>query len=92
MSLLEISNKAKKVRKLYEALETQKYGRSWSTEEIALGFVGDVGDLAKLFQAHEGVRDIVIWGYRSVMHDAIHDDGDISSETQRVTVGGDRPS
>lgn len=34
------------------------YGRVWTTEELALGFVGDVGDLAKLIQAHAGVRNI----------------------------------
>lgn len=36
----------------------QRWGRIWTTEELALGFVGDVGDLAKLIQAHAGVRDI----------------------------------
>jgi NTP pyrophosphatase (non-canonical NTP hydrolase) len=34
------------------------YGRVWTTEELALGFVGDVGDLAKLIQASAGVRSI----------------------------------
>ena len=33
-------------------------GRPWSAEEVALGFVGDVGDLMKLVQAAEGVRTI----------------------------------
>jgi NTP pyrophosphatase (non-canonical NTP hydrolase) len=35
-----------------------RYGRIWTTQELALGFVGDVGDLAKLIQAHLGVRTI----------------------------------
>src|SRR3569833_1033846 len=34
------------------------HGRPWTREELALGFVGDVGDLAKLVQAMEGVRAI----------------------------------
>jgi hypothetical protein len=33
---------------LYEQLEIKRYGRIWTTEQLALGFVGDVGDLAKL--------------------------------------------
>ena len=39
-------------------IETRKYGRTWTTQELALGFMGDVGDLAKLIQAHAGVRTI----------------------------------
>ena len=34
------------------------YGREWTTEEPFIGMVGDIGDLAKLIQAHEGVRAI----------------------------------
>ncbi|MFL5800344.1 MAG: MazG nucleotide pyrophosphohydrolase domain-containing protein [Roseiflexaceae bacterium] len=33
-------------------------GRAWTTEEFALGFVGDVGDLMKLVVACAGVREI----------------------------------
>lgn len=58
MEFNELNRQAKEVRKLYEAYETQLYGRAWTTEEIGLGFVGDVGDLAKLLQAHVGVRKI----------------------------------
>ena len=46
------------LRALYEELETRLYGRAWTPAEIALGFVGDVGDLAKLVQAESGVRAI----------------------------------
>ncbi len=38
--------------------EQATYGRTWTDEEIALGFVGDVGDVMKLVQARNGVRDI----------------------------------
>lgn len=58
MNIEQASQLAKEVRDLYETLELQRHGRSWTTEEIALGFVGDVGDLAKLVLAHEGVRSI----------------------------------
>jgi NTP pyrophosphatase (non-canonical NTP hydrolase) len=54
----DLEKAALRLNELYEQLETQRYGRIWTTEEIALGFVGDVGDLAKLIQAHAGVRTI----------------------------------
>ena len=54
----ELSDRAWRVRQLYVRLETLRYGRAWTAQEVALGFVGDVGDLAKLVQAKEGVRDI----------------------------------
>jgi NTP pyrophosphatase (non-canonical NTP hydrolase) len=54
----ELAERAWRVQELYAGLETARYGRAWSREEVALGFVGDVGDLAKLVQAMEGVRAI----------------------------------
>ena len=35
-----------------------QYGSAWTNEEIALGFVGDVGDLAKLIMAENSRRNI----------------------------------
>lgn len=43
---------------MYKALEEKKYGRSWTPEQLAQGFVGDIGDLLKLVLAKSGVRDI----------------------------------
>lgn len=54
----DLTDRAWRVRQLYAQLETERYGRAWTAEEVALGFVGDVGDLAKLVQAREGVRNI----------------------------------
>ena len=48
--------KARAVRASYAAMESDRYGRAWTREEIMLGFLGDVGDLAKLVQGKEGVR------------------------------------
>ena len=48
--------RARAVRALYAEVEAAEYGRSWTTEEIMLGFLGDVGDLAKLVQGKAGVR------------------------------------
>jgi len=49
--------RARGVREQYAELERARYGRSWTPEEVMLGFVGDVGDLAKLVQGKAGVRD-----------------------------------
>ena len=54
----ELEESALKLNELYEELEIKLYGRVWSTEELALGFVGDIGDLAKLIQANAGIRNI----------------------------------
>ena len=58
MNFSDLEKSALQLNELYEQLETKKYGRIWTTEELTLGFVGDVGDLAKLIQAHAGVRSI----------------------------------
>jgi NTP pyrophosphatase (non-canonical NTP hydrolase) len=58
MDFSDLKQSALRLNELYEQLETRRHGRVWSTQELALGFVGDVGDLAKLIQARSGVRDI----------------------------------
>jgi NTP pyrophosphatase (non-canonical NTP hydrolase) len=49
--------RARSVRRRYAELERATYGREWSAEELMLGFVKDVGDLALLVQAQEGIRE-----------------------------------
>lgn len=56
MELREVQTSARQVRDRYAEYEQRRYGRSWSPAEIMLGFVGDVGDLAKLVQGKNGVR------------------------------------
>ncbi len=56
MDFHEMQAKARAVRAQYADLEVARYGRAWTTEEIMLGFLGDVGDLAKLVQGKAGVR------------------------------------
>ena len=58
MEFQKIINRAMEIRKKYEVKEKQLYGLAWTSEEIALGFVGDVGDLAKLIVAENGKRNI----------------------------------
>ena len=56
MNFNDLQQSALQLNQLYEELETKRFGRIWTTQELALGFVGDVGDLAKLVQAHPGYR------------------------------------
>jgi NTP pyrophosphatase (non-canonical NTP hydrolase) len=56
VELSALTRRALVVRERYEAFERETYGRPWSLGELTLGLVGDVGDLAKVVQAHEGVR------------------------------------
>jgi NTP pyrophosphatase (non-canonical NTP hydrolase) len=58
MKYRELEESALKLNELYEKLEIKLYGRVWTTEELALGFVGDIGDLAKLVQANAGIRKV----------------------------------
>ena len=58
MSFSDLEKAALQLNDLYEQLEVKRYGRVWTTQELALGFMGDVGDLAKLIQADAGVRTI----------------------------------
>lgn len=58
MDFQSIIDRGLEIRKLYEEKEEQLYGSAWTTEEVALGFVGDVGDLAKLVVAENGKRKI----------------------------------
>jgi NTP pyrophosphatase (non-canonical NTP hydrolase) len=57
MTLEEAQKRAAEIRELYSRLEEKLYGREWSTQELMLGFLGDVGDLAKLIQGAVGVRE-----------------------------------
>lgn len=58
MKFSDLEKSALQLNELYEQLEVKRWGRIWTTAELALGFVGDVGDLAKLIQANAGIRDI----------------------------------
>ena len=58
MDFQNIIDRALNIRKLYEEREKQLYGSAWTSEEIMLGFVGDVGDLSKIVVAENGKRKI----------------------------------
>jgi hypothetical protein len=48
MDIAEASQRALEIRRLYAHYEQKLYGRSWQPQDVAVGFVGDVGDLLKL--------------------------------------------
>ena len=58
MGFQSIIDRGLTIRRLYEEKETQLYGSPWTSEEIAFGFVGDIGDLAKRVVAENGRRNI----------------------------------
>lgn len=57
MDIAELQERAPVIRSQYALEELRRYGRSWTPEEIMLGFLGDVGDLAKLVQGKAGIRE-----------------------------------
>jgi NTP pyrophosphatase (non-canonical NTP hydrolase) len=52
----ELASRAREVRSLYAEWERRRTGRPWTAGDLMTGFTGDLGELAKLVQAHEGVR------------------------------------
>jgi NTP pyrophosphatase (non-canonical NTP hydrolase) len=58
MEFQQLAKRAIEIRKQIEAKERAQFGSAWNSEEITLGFMGDVGDLAKLTIAANGKRNI----------------------------------
>ena len=58
MDFQQLQMRALEIRKQYEGYEVKKWGKRWTREQVAEGFVGDVGDLMKLVLAKSGVRAI----------------------------------
>ena len=58
MEFGQLVERALTVRAQYAELERKNYGAAWTNEELALGFVGDVGNLVKLVMAQSGRCDI----------------------------------
>ena len=56
MDFQQLCTRALEIRGLYGQLEEKNYGKQWTPEQTAHGFVGDVGDLMKLVLAKSGVR------------------------------------
>ena len=58
-TLDDLQARGLEIARLYDELNLAERGRTWTPEETMLGFVGDVGDLAKLVMAAEGTRSDV---------------------------------
>jgi NTP pyrophosphatase (non-canonical NTP hydrolase) len=58
VDLDELKRQAIRIHDLYDELNRRDRGRVWTREEFLLGFMGDVGDLAKLIMAEEGAREV----------------------------------
>jgi NTP pyrophosphatase (non-canonical NTP hydrolase) len=58
MNLDELQARALEIAELYDKHHVAAGRAPWSTGDLALGFVGDVGDLAKLVMAVDGRRVI----------------------------------
>lgn len=56
MQFDDMRARALNVRSRFAILERSRDGRAWSVEDLALGLVGDVGDLVKLVQMQRGHR------------------------------------
>jgi hypothetical protein len=56
MDLVEASRLALGVKERYRRLYAERHLPSWGLGEYVQGFVVDVGDLVRLFMAHQGTR------------------------------------
>ena len=53
-----MTKRALELHDRYAKVETARSGRAWTRDQLAQGFVGDVGDLTKLVMAKAGARPI----------------------------------
>jgi hypothetical protein len=58
MDLWSLQARAVAIAELYDRSNVAAGRGAWSTSDLALGFVGDGGDLAKLVMAVDGRREI----------------------------------
>ena len=56
MNFTDAAAGARRTRELYRALERVRGSREWDLRDLFIGFQGDVGDLAELVGAYEGIR------------------------------------
>lgn len=69
MDLPALQARALDIKRLYDDLNHQQRGRTWTNDDFMLGFVGDVGDLAKLVMMAEGTRGDVSAGRAALAHE-----------------------
>ena len=58
MEFQALIRRAMDIRAQYAQLEGKKHSSNWASEEVALNFLANVWDLAKLIMARDGERHI----------------------------------
>jgi NTP pyrophosphatase (non-canonical NTP hydrolase) len=58
MKYQDLVKTALKTKKLLADFEQKNHGKKWGNEELLLGLVTDIGDLARLILAKEGFRSV----------------------------------
>src|SRR5687767_14321266 len=98
--LESLQERALQICALYDELNTRAGGRVWNREDLMLGFVGDVSDLAKQVMAAEGRRQLP--GGRTALAHELADclwsvlvlahryDFDLAAEFDRTMAGVER--
>ncbi|MDY7085620.1 MAG: nucleotide pyrophosphohydrolase [Actinomycetota bacterium] len=100
MDLSELQRRALETAAMYDRHNVAAGRGEWSPSDVMMGFVGDVGDLAKLVMAVEGRRDIpdarrwlgheladCLWSVLVLAH---RYDVDLPEEFARMTAGIER--
>lgn len=54
----ELTQRAIEIREKYVEYNRNQNQKQWTKEDYMMGFIGDVGDLAKLVMAHQNIRNI----------------------------------
>ncbi len=58
MDIDEMQQRAVEVRAKFATFERESYGREWSTEDLVMGLMTDVGDLSAIVHRLEGRRTL----------------------------------
>ncbi|MFC7245937.1 MazG nucleotide pyrophosphohydrolase domain-containing protein [Catellatospora aurea] len=98
--LESLQERALQICGMYDELNLRTTGRAWTREDLMLGFVGDVGDLAKQVMAAEGRRELP-GGREALAHEladclwsvlvlARRCDFDLAAEFTRTMAGVER--
>lgn len=56
-SLTDLTQRAREIRQLYDQLNADRNRPAWNASAFMLGFAADVGALAKLVMARDGLRE-----------------------------------
>lgn len=69
MDLSSLQVRALEIKRLYDDVNKKQRACTWTNQDFMLGFVGDVGALAKLVMAAEGIRGDVSDSREALIHE-----------------------